>query len=122
MGRGNAAWLKKQLIQREGLLARKNVELAARNKDNESLSMQVCELRIQLAEAKQQLEETRSLITPKKRKTVTPSSGARRAPKTAPAKFSATLAGPGGMIEPETPTKEPRFAVKDVSPHDPFSC
>lgn len=86
--------------------------------------MQIRELSLQLAEAEQQLEETRSLATPKKRKIATPSSVARKAPakvpKTAPAKLSATFAGVGAKFEHETPSKEPRFAVKGVSPDDPF--
>ncbi|POS77161.1 hypothetical protein DHEL01_v204453 [Diaporthe helianthi] len=119
---GNAAWLKKQLIRREGLLTEKDMELAARNEDVESLSMQIDELNMQLAEAEQELEKTRSLslATPKKRKTAKASSGARKAPRTAPAKSSATFAGQGEIVEPETPTKGPRFAVKGVTPDDPF--
>lgn len=116
---GNASWLKKQLIQREGLLTHKNAELAARNKDVESLATQVCELSMQLAEAKQELEESRSLslATPKNRKSLTPSSRARKAPRTAPAKSFAT--GSGGRVEQlESPSKEPKFALKNVD--DPF--
>jgi hypothetical protein len=118
---GNAAWLKTQLIQREGLLANKNAELAARNKDVEDLATQVCELSMQLAEVKQQLEESQSLslVTPKNRKILTPSSRARKAPRTAPAKSFTTL--PGGRSEPSlTPSKEPRFFLKDTRLDDPF--
>ena len=118
---GNAAWLKKQLIQREGLLAHKNAELAARNQDVENLATQVCELSTQLSEAKQQLEESRSLslATPKSRKISTPSTRVRKAPRTAPAKSFVT--GPGGRAEQlVSPTKEPKFALKDFQLDDPF--
>ena len=101
------------------MLAHKNAELAARNKDVESLATQVCELSMQLAEAKQELEESRSLslATPKNRKSLTPSSRARKAPRTAPAKSFAT--GSGGRAEQlESPSKEPKFALKNVD--DPF--
>ncbi|KAG6366770.1 hypothetical protein INS49_000950 [Diaporthe citri] len=123
---GNAQWLKKQLIRREGLLAHNNAELAARNKDIESLTTQISELSMQLADAEKKLEDSQSLslATPRKRKLLTPKSRARKTPRTArtaPEKSFAT--GPVGRAEQfETPTKEPKFQVvlKGVQPDDPF--
>lgn len=115
---GNAGWLKKQLIQREGLLAHKNAELAAKTKDIENLTSQLSELSMQLAEAEMQLKESRaiSLATPKTRKMLTPSSRVR---KTAPPKSFAT--GPGGRVEQlQSPTMEPKFALKGAQTDDPF--
>lgn len=119
---GNAGWLKKQLIRREGLLVTTNEELAAKNKDIEGLTTQISELSMQLAEAEKKLEDERSLslASPKKRKLITPKSRARKAPRTAPAKHTAT--GPDGRAEQlETPTKEPKFVLRDFQSDDPFA-
>lgn len=119
---GNAEWLKKQLIRREGFLVHQNAELAAKSKENESLTAQVSKLSMQLAEAEKKLEDERSLslASPKKRKLITPKSRARKAPMTEPVKQFAT--GPGGRAEQlETPTKEPKFVLRDFQSDDPFA-
>lgn len=119
---GNAGWLKKQLIRREGLLVTTNEELAAKNKDIEGLTTQISELSMQLAEAEKKLEDERSLslASPKKRKLITPKSRARKAPRTEPVKQVATR--PDGRAEQlETPTKEPKFVLKDFQSDDPFA-
>lgn len=122
---GNAQWLKKQLIRREGVLAHNNAELAARNKDIESLASQVSELSMQLADAQRKLEDSQSpsLAPPKKRKFLTPKSRARKVPKTARTAPEKLATGPGGRVEQfETPTKEPKFQVvlNSFQPDDPF--
>lgn len=119
---GNAEWLKKQLIRREGLLVHQNAELAAKSKDIESLTTQIGELGMQLAEAEKKLEDERplSLASPKKRKLITPKSRARKAPRTAPVKHTAT--GLDGRAEQlETPTKEPKFVLRNFQSDDPFA-
>ncbi|KKY37553.1 hypothetical protein UCDDA912_g02442 [Diaporthe ampelina] len=117
---GNAEWLKKQLIRREGLLVHKDAELAARNKDIDSLTTQIGDLSVQLADAEKQLEDYRSLVLApsRKRKTPTPQSRARKAPRTAPAKSLAMR--PEDRAEVKTPTKEPKFALNGSQPDDPF--
>lgn len=119
---GNAGWLKKQLIRREGLLVNTNAELAAKNKDIEGLTTQISELSMQLAEAEKKLEDERSLslASPKKRKLITPKSRARKAPRTEPVKQVST--GLGGRAEQlETPTKEPKFVLRNFQSDDPFA-
>lgn len=119
---GNAGWLKKQLIRRESLLVNTNAELAAKNKDIEDLTTQISELSMQLAEAEKKLEDERSLslASPKKRKLITPKSRARKAPRTEPVKQVST--GLGGRAEQlETPTKEPKFVLRNFQSDDPFA-
>lgn len=119
---GNAEWLKKQLIRREGLIVHKDTELAAKSKEIDSLTTQISELSMQLAEAEKKLEDARSLSPAplRKRKLITPNSRARKVPRTEPVK---TLAmGPGGRAEQlETPTKEPKFVLKGFQSDDPFA-
>lgn len=121
---GNAPWLKKQLIRREGLLVHKDAELAAKSKEIDSLTKQIRELSMKLAEAEKKLEENQSLsLAPnKKRKLATPSSRARKVPKvaeTAPGKLLAT-SNIGRAEQLQTPTKEPKFILKDSQSEDPF--
>lgn len=119
---GNAEWLKKQLIRREGSIVHKDTELAAKSKEIDSLTTQISELSMQLAEAEKKLEDAQSLslAPPGKRKLLTPKTRARKVPKTEPVKSFAT--GPGGRAEQlETPTKEPRFVLTGFQSDDPFA-
>lgn len=121
---GNAQWLKKQLMRREGLIVHNNAELAARKEDIESLASQVSELKMQLAEAQKKLEDSQSLslAPPQKRKLLTPKSRARKAPRTAQTAPEKSFAsGSFSRAEQlETPTKQPKFALKGFQSDDSF--
>lgn len=114
----NVGWLKKQLMQREGLLIYKDRELATKARDIENLTTQIGELSMQLAEVEQELEDNRvrDLVPAGKRKILTPKSRVRKVPRTAPAKSLATRASE--VLQ--TPTKRSRFVLEEDEHDDPF--
>lgn len=112
----NIEWLKTQLMKREEVVVRQMEELSEKDSEIEKLTNDLFDLEVQLDACKFELDGARSreIITPAKRKVITPKG---RTPRTTSAKSSSRRA-PSDLNT--TPSKRAKRDMVDLTAEDPF--